>query len=132
MNAPRAADQPTPALGISILHVEGCPLVGRLRTEVEHALASIGATAVIEEIEGAFPSPTLLIDGVELEGSPLGSEPACRLELPSREQIVSALLAAPSESTSRARTGAGINQALGFSSTRATPWPDPTQTPRTP
>jgi hypothetical protein len=106
MNAPPAADPPRPVLRISILHVDGCPLVRRLRTEVEQALERITATAVIEEIEGPYPSPTLLIDGADLEGSRLGSDPACRLDLPSRAQIVSALLTARLESDDGDRTGA--------------------------
>jgi hypothetical protein len=61
---------------------------------VEIALASIGATAVIEEVEGPYPSPTVLIEGVDVTGRSLGAGPACRLDLPTREQIVSAVLAA--------------------------------------
>jgi hypothetical protein len=79
---------------ISILHRPDCPLVAGMRAEVEAALERIRTTAVIEDIEGAYPSPTVLIDGVEVDGYPLGSDPACRIDLPTQEQISSAILAA--------------------------------------
>lgn len=111
MNTPRAAaattEEPLKELRICILHVPDCPLVGRLRIEVEMALKSIGTTAVIQEIEGPYSSPTLLVDGVEIDGYPLGTEPACRIDLPTREQIVAAILAAGIGGTDRARIGGG-------------------------
>jgi hypothetical protein len=109
MNTPRAADatteEPLKEPRICILHVPDCPLVGRLRIEVEMALKSIGTTAVIQEIKGSYSSPTLLVDGVEIDGYPLGTEPACRIGLPTREQIVAAILAAGIGGTDRARIG---------------------------
>lgn len=87
--------QPAPPAGfrISIYHVPDCPSVGRVRAEVEAALDRIGATAVVEEIEGAFPSPTVLIDGAEIDGYPLGSGAACRIGLPASQEIEDAILA---------------------------------------
>jgi hypothetical protein len=82
---------------ICILHVANCALIGRLRTDVEIALAIVGASAVIEELEGPYPSPTLLIDGIEVTGWPLDLAPSCRLYLPTVQQIASAILAARSE-----------------------------------
>lgn len=90
-------DPPPAGLEVHILHVPDCPLVGRARADVEFALASIGATAVVEEIEGPYPSPTVLIGGVDVTGRPLGVGPACRLDLPTRAQIVSAVLSAHAE-----------------------------------
>src|SRR5437588_10313852 len=100
MSPPRTAAAGTrkadrlPGLRICILHVPGCPLVSRLRTDVEIGLASVGARAVIEEIEGSYPSPTLLIDGIDATGQALSSDQGCRLDLPAREQIVVAIRAA--------------------------------------
>jgi hypothetical protein len=82
-----------PDLRIRILHVPDCPLVSPLRADVESALASVGARAVIEEIEGSYPSPTLLIGGIDVTGRALGSDPACRLDVPARDQIVAAIRA---------------------------------------
>jgi hypothetical protein len=94
VNATRVPVAPSAALQISILHVPDCPSIGRVRDAVEVALARVGATAVVEEIEGDYPSPTLLIDGVEIDGYPLRSDPACRIELPTHEEITAAVLAA--------------------------------------
>jgi hypothetical protein len=44
----------------------------------------------VQELEGAFASPTLLVDGVDVTGRPAVSEPSCRLDLPTREQILAA------------------------------------------
>ena len=84
-------DAPPGELRISILHVPDCPLIGPVRETLEAALESVGATAVIEEIEGEYPSPTLLIDGVEVAGYPLGSDPACRIHLPTMQEIATAV-----------------------------------------
>jgi hypothetical protein len=86
-----------------ILHVPGCPNVGRLRTDLEAALASVGASGVIEKVEGPYPSPTLLIDGTDVTGRELGTEATCRLDLPTRDQIVSAMLAACARSGGSSR-----------------------------
>jgi hypothetical protein len=74
--------------------VPGCPLVSQLRADVEIALASAGARAVIEEIEGSYPSPTLLINGIDVTGRAPSTDPGCRLDLPAREQIMAAIRAA--------------------------------------
>lgn len=91
---PRDAGRPLRNLRICILHVPDCPLVGRVRADVESALAGVGATAVIEDLEGPYPSPTLLIDGVDATGQSFAAEPTCRLDLPTKEQIAGAILAA--------------------------------------
>jgi hypothetical protein len=100
-------DRPLHELRICILHVPDCPLVGRVRTDVETALVSVGASAVIEEVEGPYPSPTLLIDGIEVTGRALGTGPACRLDLPTTKQIVSAITAAGIEGTDPVSTPGG-------------------------
>jgi hypothetical protein len=90
--APLAA--PSAELRVSILHVPDCALIDRVREEVEVALERVGATAIMEETEGEYRSPTLLIDGVELDGYRLESEPACRIKLPNSDEVTAAILAA--------------------------------------
>jgi hypothetical protein len=82
-------------------------LVGRLRADVETAALRIGPSTVIEEIEGECRSPTLLMDGVEMDGYPMGTGPACRIDLPSQDEIVSAIAAATARSIRPTRTGEG-------------------------
>ena len=78
---------------VQILHLPNCPLVEHLRALVRHALAHCDLHAAIEEIEGAYPSPTLLINGTDVTGRVPRAGLACRLDLPSEEQIVTALMA---------------------------------------
>lgn len=84
-----------PATGlpqVRLLHVADCPLVDRVRTALQDVLHSTGIRAVVEDIEGLYPSPTLLVDGVDIvTGRAPGTEPCCRLDLPTREQISTAL-----------------------------------------
>jgi hypothetical protein len=47
---------------------------------------------VVERI-GDFPSPTILINGVDVMGVPMTTGAACRLDLPSEERILAALAA---------------------------------------
>jgi hypothetical protein len=81
-------------LRVSILHVAGCPLVERVRRMVDEVLAATGSRGEVVEIEGPYPSPTLLIEGVDVTGRPGGNGSACRLDLPTREQVVWAILSA--------------------------------------
>jgi hypothetical protein len=76
---------------VQILQVPDCPLVGRVRETVRRALASSGVHAVIEEVTGAYASPTVLVDGADVTGRPAASGSACRLDLPTEQQIVAAL-----------------------------------------
>lgn len=76
---------------IVILHVPDCPLVEQVRATVNAAVIAAGIEATIEEIEGAFASPTLLIDGVGVKGGPFHDVPSCRLDLPTEEDVLVAL-----------------------------------------
>jgi len=88
------AAPPSAALQISILHVPDCPSIGRVRETLQMVLRRVGATAIVQEVEGEYPSPTLLIDGVTVAGYPLGSVPACRIHLPTYEEIAIAIRSA--------------------------------------
>jgi hypothetical protein len=80
---------------VQILQVEGCPLVDGLRETVRRSLARTASAAQIEELKGDYPSPTLLIDGIDIvTGRPPDLHPACRLDVPTEDQVVAALRAA--------------------------------------
>ncbi len=79
---------------IHLLHVPECPLVGKLRTVLQRGLARSELHAEVEELEGPYPSPTLLVNGVDVTGREAGNEPSCRLDLPGEEQILTALIRA--------------------------------------
>jgi hypothetical protein len=56
-------------------------------------LAAARINAQVEELVGAYPPPTILIDGrdVVTGGPPTTTEACCRLELPTPAQIVARL-----------------------------------------
>lgn len=70
-------------------------------------LEGVGTTAVVEESEHNCASPTLLIDGVAIDGYPLSSEPACRLALPTDEEVAVAVLAALARRSVETRANEG-------------------------
>lgn len=81
---------------VELLHVAGCPSLRSVRATVDECLREAGIDAVVHEREGAFASPTLLIDGVDVvSGAPVRTQASCRLDLPSRGQILAALKAEP-------------------------------------
>lgn len=75
-----------------ILQVPECPLVDELQALVEECLSALGDIGVVEIEVGDYPSPTLVIDGVDVAtGHPIEDRVCCRLDLPSRAQVLSAL-----------------------------------------
>ncbi len=51
-----------------------------------------GMQPVVETVSGSYPSPTLLINGIDVAtGRPPTDQVCCRLDVPTREQIVTAL-----------------------------------------
>ncbi len=83
----------TPApLEIRLLHLAGCPLVDQVRVALQDCLRSTGIDATVEDIEGPYPSPTLLVNGKDVvTGQILDRSHCCRLDLPTRDQIMTAL-----------------------------------------
>ncbi len=77
---------------IRILQVPDCPLVDQLRTVVAAACDELGIRPQITFEVGDHPSPTLLVGGTDVvTGRPVEGAARCRLDLPSRDQIVQAL-----------------------------------------
>lgn len=96
MNEPTARSAPRSAAGsppvrIQILHVPDCPLLEGARSLVSRCVAQSAADVIVEEIEGPYPSPTLLVNGTDTTGRPIVATPSCRLDLPTEEQILAAL-----------------------------------------
>lgn len=77
---------------IRILHVEDCPLVEALIDDLESCLAEADLDEPVEVVVGDYPSPTLLINGIDVAtGEPVAGQPRCRMDLPSRPQIQAAV-----------------------------------------
>lgn len=50
--------------------------------------------APIQVLVGDYPSPTLVVDGIDVAtGEPVAGHPRCRMDIPSRSQIRTALAA---------------------------------------
>ena len=81
-------------LKIQLLCVPDCPLVTKAKTTLTGALAKAPhITTTVEELVGDYSSPTILIEGYDVTGHPQQQidRPACRLDLPTEEQILDAL-----------------------------------------
>ena len=91
MSQPTTASPTGEAVTVHILHVADCPNVEQVRTRVERSLTRLGLIATITEVEGAYRSPTLLINGMDVIPRPASSEASCRLDLPTEAQIGAAL-----------------------------------------
>lgn len=69
----------------------GCPNVDSVRRELFAVLAELGLPPEVNEVVGDFPSPTVLVNGVDVMGGDGEGSAGCRLDLPSAEQIRAAL-----------------------------------------
>lgn len=83
-------------LVVQILHVPDCPLLRSARRVVDRAAASLGVHVRIDEVEGAFPSPSVMVDGEDVTATSITGGAQCRLDLPTDHQIRTALLRAMS------------------------------------
>ena len=68
---------------IELLHVPDCPLLDRIRDTLSACLPLAETPVRIQEREGDYPSPTLLINGVDIaSGAPLHQGPAAASTFP--------------------------------------------------
>lgn len=86
---------------VELWHVPDCPLTDQVRAALRECLRHSGVTVAVRERQGAYPSPTLVIDGVDVAtGNPPAGAVCCRLDLPTHDQIHTALAGA-SRATAR-------------------------------
>lgn len=76
---------------IELLHVSDCPHVDGARALLRECLIELQLNVTIEEKEGAYPSPTILVDGIDVMGAPASQVAACRLDVPTRRRLLLAL-----------------------------------------
>lgn len=81
-----------PRFRVEILHVPGCTLLEPVRSLVKRAAKDREIDASIEDIEGDYPSPTVLVNGVDVTGRSLGPGAACRLDPPTYGQLRAAFV----------------------------------------
>ncbi|MFI5287327.1 MAG: alkylmercury lyase, partial [Candidatus Dormibacteria bacterium] len=79
-------------LKIELLHLPECPHVDEARQLLRACLSELDLTDVaVADREGNFPSPSILVNGIDVMGAPPLENASCRLDLPTRERVVSAL-----------------------------------------
>lgn len=79
---------------VQLLCVPDCPLVQKVRHTIRDCLAKTQIPVTVEELIGAYNSPTVLVNGFDVTGQPPAEEgqTSCRLDLPNEEQILAAIL----------------------------------------
>ncbi len=88
----RVPEVEVPTGRIQILHVPDCPLVDDVVQMVRECQDDSGDSGAPELRVGAYPSPTVVINGLDVTtGESVAGEARCRLDLPTREQILNAL-----------------------------------------
>lgn len=81
------------AVTVELRRLSDCPLAERVRATLNQVAAETGVTVSLVEVEGSFASPSLLVDGADVTGRGAEDGVACRLDLPTEEQVRAALLA---------------------------------------
>ena len=80
---------------VELLTSPGCPNAAATKKTIVDCLTAVGIDVPIIARVGRFPSPTVLVDGVDVmrpdAGAPIGD--ACRLDLPTPQRLLDALRA---------------------------------------
>ncbi|MFI7025103.1 alkylmercury lyase [Micromonospora sp. NPDC049900] len=76
---------------IELRSVPDCPNLGPARQALHAALADLALPPVVTELVGDYPSPSVLINGVDVMGGIGDGAASCRLDLPTDQRIRAAL-----------------------------------------
>jgi hypothetical protein len=80
---------------IELLSAPGCPHAAAAKATITDCLSTLGIDVPIIDRVGRYPSPTVLVDGVDVmrpdAGAPIGD--ACRLDLPTPQRVLDVLRA---------------------------------------
>ncbi|MEQ7005697.1 alkylmercury lyase [Actinopolymorpha sp. B17G11] len=77
---------------IELWHVPDCPLIDGVRAVLSECLDHTGIDIPVQEHRGPYPSPTLVINGIDVAtGTAPSDNVCCRLDLPTHDQIHTAL-----------------------------------------
>ena len=89
---------------VELLLAPDCPHAGAARTTVDRCLEQLGLDTQVVERLGDYPSPTLLVDGVDVMNDAPGTPraQACRLDVPTESRVLAALRRRPAEPTGHA------------------------------
>jgi hypothetical protein len=77
---------------VELLHLCDCLYVEQARQLLRDCLNDLSMTSVeVVDREGDFSSPSILVNGIDVMGAPAIEGASCRLDLPTRERVMSAL-----------------------------------------
>ena len=76
---------------VELLHVAGCANLEVTRALLQACLVEASVEAEVEDRVGAFPSPSVLVNGTDVMGPPEAGGAMCRLDIPTRECLLAAL-----------------------------------------
>lgn len=76
---------------IELLFFRGCPNAEAARALLYKCIAAVGACCPVEEREGDYASPSILIDGEDVMGLPLTRVRCCRLDVPTEARLMERL-----------------------------------------
>lgn len=93
-------------MNVELLLAPDCPNAAAARAVLAACLDRLGLDLPVRERVGAYASPTILVDGVDVMTGEPGAPPvqACRLDLPTQTQVLAALQRRPKSPTPDART----------------------------
>ncbi|MBD8057161.1 alkylmercury lyase [Rhodococcus ruber] len=78
-------------MNIELLSVPDCPNVAATRDLLRDCLRRLGLDEQVTERVGGYPSPTILVDGADVMGTPATAAASCRLDVPTEDRILAAL-----------------------------------------
>jgi hypothetical protein len=76
---------------VQLLSIPDCPNVVRTRDLLRSCMAELGLPDEVDESQGEYPSPSILVNGTDVMGDPGYRTASCRLDVPTREAILGAL-----------------------------------------
>jgi hypothetical protein len=76
---------------IELLHVSDCPHVDAARALLSECLTELQLDVTVEDMEGPYLSPTILVNGVDVMGAPAFQAAGCRLDVPTKQTLLKAL-----------------------------------------
>lgn len=84
----------TSPLQVELLHKPDCPNVESARHLLRDCLNELRLPNVeVVDREGSFASPSILVNGIDVMGARAIDGASCRLDLPTRERVMTALAA---------------------------------------
>jgi hypothetical protein len=80
-------------MNVELLWAPDCPNAPAARAVLAECIDRLGLDIAVRERVGDYPSPTILVDGVDVMTDQRGAPPvpACRLDVPTAARLLAAL-----------------------------------------